>query len=136
MLVKRVQSGIWTIYAVAEERNNCVHCQLLEFLIGLEADRQGSAQKLIALLDHVSNAGPQDLSDDVSHYIDQVERIFQFRKGAIRAAWFYDDNKVIVCTHGFLKRTNKTPKSEVRAAIAAKQRYLAAKKSGTLQVVD
>lgn len=136
MLVKRVQSSVWTIYAVAEERDRCVHCQLLDFLVELEADKRGSAQKLIALLDHVSNAGPQDLSDDVSHYIHQAERIFQFRKGDIRAAWFYDENRIIVCTHGFLKNSRRTPKPEIRAAIAAKHAYFTAKESGTLQIVD
>ncbi|MFL6293874.1 MAG: type II toxin-antitoxin system RelE/ParE family toxin [Thermoanaerobaculia bacterium] len=48
--------------------------------------------------------------------------------------WFYDQGRLVVCSHGFLKRTRKTPPGEVERAQAAFDAYQRAKKAGTLKV--
>ena len=50
----------------------------------------------------------------------------RFDKQQIRLLAFWDPNKnsLIICTHGFVKKTQKTPKLEIEKAIAIRNRYL------------
>lgn len=84
-----------------------------------------------------ASKGRERFNDDLCHYVDKEEKIFQFVKGDLRILWFYADvRKVIICTHGFVKDSNKTPKSETRRAIAEKDRYLRASRAGTIEFDD
>jgi len=65
------------------------------------------------------------------------EGIFEFRERdqekfyRIFAFWNNDSvtKTLILCTHGFDKKTNKTPKTEIERAIKIKQEYLKNKKN-------
>ncbi len=48
------------------------------------------------------------------------------RQTQIRLLAFWDNNKksFIVCTHGFVKKTNKTPRSEIKKAEEIRKKYL------------
>jgi phage-related protein len=56
--------------------------------------------------------------------------IWEFRtrydKQQIRLLAFWDPNlkSLIVCTHGFIKKTQKTPKSEIKKALEFRKKYL------------
>lgn len=54
--------------------------------------------------------------------------IFEFKAGnGSRVLWFYDKNSVIICSHGFQRPSNSTNKAygpEIKAAKAARKRYL------------
>ena len=49
-----------------------------------------------------------------------------FDKHQIRLLGFWDPTQkaVIICTHGFVKKTQKTPKSEIDKAINYRKQYL------------
>jgi phage-related protein len=51
-----------------------------------------------------------------------IDGIFEFRANSIRIFWFYDGNNII-CTHGIIKKTDKTPKKEIEYANSVKARY-------------
>lgn len=59
-----------------------------------------------------------------------TEEIWEFRtrydKQQIRLLAFWDPNKkaLIVCTHGFVKKTQKTPRSQIVKAMAFRKKYL------------
>ncbi|MCB9328826.1 MAG: type II toxin-antitoxin system RelE/ParE family toxin [Lewinellaceae bacterium] len=59
-----------------------------------------------------------------------TEEIWEFRtrydKQQIRLLAFWDPNlkSLIVCTHGFIKKTQKTPKSELKKALEFRKKYL------------
>jgi len=59
-----------------------------------------------------------------------TEEIWEFRtrydKQQIRLLAFWDPNlkSLIICTHGFVKKTQKTPKSEINKALEFKRMYL------------
>ena len=59
-----------------------------------------------------------------------TEEIWEFRtrydKQQIRLLAFWDPNlkSLIVCTHGFKKKTQKTPKSEINKALEFIKKYL------------
>jgi len=59
-----------------------------------------------------------------------TEEIWEFRtrydKQQIRLLAFWDPKlkSLIVCTHGFMKKAQKTPKSEIKKAMEIRRRYL------------
>lgn len=59
-----------------------------------------------------------------------TEEIWEFRtrydKQQIRLLAFWDPNlkSLIVCTHGFITKTQKTPKSEINKALEFRKKYL------------
>ena len=59
-----------------------------------------------------------------------TEEIWEFRtrydKQQIRLLAFWDPNlkSLIICTHGFVKKTQKTPKSEINKALEFERMYL------------
>lgn len=48
----------------------------------------------------------------------------QFGSNAYRIFCFFADNSVVVLTHGFIKKSQKTPKSEIDRAEAYRRDYL------------
>lgn len=86
-------------------------------------------RRLEAIADH----GPQYLPE-ISHQIEPD--IWQTEQGRLRVLWFYDRGRVIVCTHGFVKKTQKTPESERALARQVLWEYRSAKAGGTIQILE
>lgn len=42
--------------------------------------------------------------------------LWQLAHGRLRILWFYGDDRAIVLTHGFVKRSRKTPAAEIARA--------------------
>ena len=59
-----------------------------------------------------------------------TEEIWEFRTRyeaqQIRLLAFWDPNikSLIICTHGFVKKTQKTPSSEIKKAMEFRKKYL------------
>jgi phage-related protein len=88
---------------------------------------------MLRLLSFVAEQGPPH-NVEVSHKI--VGDIWELIAGRLRVLWFYDQGRVIVCSHGFIKRTRKIPTGEMDKAQAAFEAYQSAKRSGLLKVED
>ena len=54
--------------------------------------------------------------------------LFRSKGPKVRVLFFYDKGNVIVCTHGFLKDTQKTNPVEIDKAILIRKYYFEAKK--------
>lgn len=50
--------------------------------------------------------------------------------------WFHDRGRIIVCTHGFVKKGQKTPVKELTRAEAAARDYAEAPRRGRVVVKD
>lgn len=131
MRVRRLLRGqSFTIYAACDARG---HCELVEFLDGLGANLQGDGDHMLELLERVAVNGPPR-NQDVCHQIQGD--IYEFIKRRLRVLWFYDEGRVILCTHGFMKNTRKTPKVEIAKAERIKERYFSAKARNDLEVEE
>lgn len=108
-------------------------CLLLDFLAGLDAQFAGDGRAMLRLFAFTAEQGPPH-NVEVSHKI--AGEIWEFIAGRLRVLWFYDEGRLVVCTHGFVKRTRKTPAGEIERAQAACEVYQAAKKAGRLKVED
>ena len=68
--------------------------------------------------------------NDTKVFKKLTEHIWEFRtrfdKQQIRLLAFWDLNlkSMIICTHGFVKKTQKTPKSEINKALEFRRKYL------------
>jgi phage-related protein len=89
--------------------------------------------RLLSRLTAIAETGPPR-NVEICHQVD--DEIWQVEQGRIRILWFYDEGKIIVLSHGFLKSTPKTPESEKRTAREALKRYKAAKQARTLTVLE
>lgn len=123
MYLKKVTSGIWKIYAVTSGRGNC---ELLQFLSGLDSAYEENVNALLALFDDISGKpeGPQGLASKKCHTITSDNKIWQVSVGRLRVAWFYDGDKIMICTHGFFKDSQETKKSDKRRAQNLRNEYL------------
>jgi hypothetical protein len=111
MRLERIRAATWTVLAVCTDRGDC---PLLAFLGGLSGDLARDGRRLLRLLDRVAADGPPR-NVGVSHQL--AEGIWEFVRGSLRALWFYDEGRTVIITHGFAKRTRKTPAAEIERAV-------------------
>lgn len=131
MYVRRLPfHGQYTILAVCDSRGNPV---LLEFFNELGPNLQKDMDAMLQLLEMCAVSGPPR-NTEISHKIRG--EIWEFIKGRLRILWFYDQGRVIVCTHGFVKRTKKTPKQEISRAERIRRDYLAAKDNNMMTIQE
>lgn len=110
---------------------------VLTFLQTQPANRSSSAKGFRALFRRYAELGRQGLTEEQFHLANQEESIWEFRKGALRVFCFMDHNEhLTVLTHGAVKKTPKVTSADLRAAVAEKKRYSAAKKSGQIEFVE
>ena len=129
MKLLSVRSGFWDVPAVCSDRGDC---PLLDFLAELGGgDLAKDGRRMLKLLDRVSAQGPPR-NTEISHQLDRG--IWEFIQGRLRVLWFYDEGKLVVCSHGFVKKQQKTPAAEIERAIEQRRRYLEAKKQDRLSI--
>ena len=121
----------WRILAIFDNRQEC---QVDDFLSTLAPNLQKDANRIRALFKLVTEQGPRGLDVEVSHNI--APEIFEFVRGRIRVVWFYDADKVIICSKGFIKKGQKTPKQEIEAAQQVKSNYFAEKARGRTTILE
>jgi phage-related protein len=130
MKLRRVRRARWDVLAICGRRGEC---PLLEFLAGLEAQLESDGRTMLRLLSFTAEQGPPH-NVELSHKI--AGEIWELVAGRLRVLWFYDEGRLVVCSHGFVKRTQKTPPGEIDRAQAAYAAYQVAKKAGALEVAD
>lgn len=128
MRLEVVRSGCWQVLAVCTERGQC---PLLEFLGGLEGSLAGDGRRMLALLARVADQGPPR-NAEASHQVGGG--LWELIQGRLRVLWFYDVGRVVVCSHGFIKRTQKTPARELDLARASRARYLRARERRLIEI--
>jgi hypothetical protein len=62
---------------------------------------------------------------------------FEFKTGGgVRVLWFYDANRLIICTHGFPKGQEKRLAREVKHALEWKKKYEAARNARRIRFIE
>lgn len=51
----------------------------------------------------------------------------------VRVLYFFDKNRLIIVTNGFVKKKQKTPRSEIELAKNRRREYYARKEAGTYE---
>lgn len=106
------------------------------FFDDLAAGFHANVEGLIAMMEAHSQYGAEHFNTNQAHYVDQKEQIYEYIKGRLRLFWFEDDNKVVICTHGIVKKSQKTPRREIDRAIRVKLAYKQAKSQDCLILIE
>lgn len=78
--------------------------------------------------------GPRALNAAQAHQVDASQKIYELIAGGVRVLYFQGESgQVVICTHMFLKKTQKTPPKEVARAVRAKKDYQQAAKAGQVE---
>lgn len=131
MRVRRLPGdGRYEVLAVCDDGGTP---ELLKLLDGLGANLGNDGDRLIALLERVVKEGPPR-NTNISHKLNG--EIWEFIQGRLRVCWFYDAGGIVVCTHGFIKKSQKTPEREIKRAERYRQAYFKAKAEGRLYIEE
>lgn len=134
--VVEIEKDRYCVTAAASDRKGKVECSLTDFLNQCVDSKQyrGSAVGLYKLIEMFSMSGHDALTTDQSHFVDQDNKIYQLKKGDLRVLYFYaNDKSIVICSHGFLKTTQRADKKEVKKAIRLRDEYMS---SGELEFVE
>lgn len=122
------------VYAVCGNQGKA---PLLDFLVNLSANLKASRDRMLRLLERCAEEGPPE-NRIHKHYLG--EGIFELRSGRLRVLFFTDTNngtnKLIICSHGLIKKGRKIPKRDIKIAQRARSRYLDAKREQRLQIQE
>lgn len=97
-------------------------CQLLEFLKQLQRDLPAEYEKIMRLIQWTADHGPPSNEEKCKNLEDKIWELKT--GGGVRVFWFYHRDKIIICTHAFLKKQQKTPPKEIKKAKKIRERYL------------
>ncbi len=124
MILLPIRKDFWAFYALGNADGSC---PLLEEFGTLPQSHQASVRRLLAIIDNAASSldGPRLLPKDICHRVNDKHAINEFIAGRLRLLWFYSPaaRKVVVCTTVFMKKSQKTPKKYIAAAITAKETY-------------
>lgn len=130
MKLLKIHERQYTIHAVCDDHGKAA---LLDFLEGLGANLHSNRDGMLHLLERCSETGPPQNSE-LKHHLG--DGIFELRKGQLRVLYFTDKGKVIICSHGLIKKSQKTPKRDIEAAKRARLRYQEARNAKQLQLLE
>lgn len=105
-------------------------CQLVDFLEQLKEEANSDFSRLLYLIIRTANNGPP-YNEKQCRALQgkKATDLFEFKApNGARIIWFYDANKIIVCSHGFTKKKDRTDPEEIDRAQTIKTLYLEEKK--------
>jgi len=131
MKLRYVQRGIWTVLAICDDRGGCL---VQEFIDHLETTSRSDFDQVMAQLRWTAVNGPPR-NDKKSRPL--ADKIFELKtRGGIRIPYFYDQDRLVICTEAL----RKPKKTELRAVItrapAARERYFEAKRRGAVEMIQ
>lgn len=117
----------FTIINKGRQHNICSvtqgsRCHVLEFIEGLE---QKDQKKVFVLLRRVADHGLPH-NEEKYHKLKGVD-ICEFKSFQVRLLFFRDGARIIL-THGFIKKGDSTPKSEIERAVNIQKQYFKVRK--------
>ncbi|MCH3951179.1 MAG: type II toxin-antitoxin system RelE/ParE family toxin [Acidaminococcus sp.] len=97
-------------------------CPVLDFFRTLDEDTRVKISSFITLLQHNGNSLREPYSKPLKNGIFEL----RVRKGSnsFRVLYFFYVEHRIIMTNGFIKKQNKTPKSEIEKAIKYRNDFL------------
>lgn len=128
------KAKFWVGAVTLEKGDGSLSCSLFEDLSEIEASYEASRDRLMSYFKQVAILGPRALNAAQCHQVDANNKIYEFISGQLRVLFFQGtQGNMVICSHMFLKKTQKTPPKELRKAIKAKGQYLQAEKIGRVE---
>lgn len=123
-------------YTIAAAMNGD-ECETETFLGDIPAKYQASGNGLIHLIERIAHHGLDGLPTKLCHLVDQDHKIYELIKGDLRLLFFKGHCDILIITsHGFLKKSQKTPDNEKSKAILCKKQYQQAHQAKRIELMD
>lgn len=131
MKILSIQQAKFHVGAVVQQKGDgTLTCDLLDDFNDIEATYEASRNRILEYFKQVAAGGPQALNTAQCHQVDANNKIYEFISGKLRVLFFQSaKGSLVICTHMFLKKTQKTPPKDVNKAIRAKKEYEQAEKA-------
>ncbi|MFP4166428.1 MAG: type II toxin-antitoxin system RelE/ParE family toxin [Opitutales bacterium] len=107
-------------------------CATLKFCQEIKDKHPGELTKLTRLWNDIARNGPPS-NDQKFKDLPGTNGLYEIKTTKLRVICFWDDGSLIICTHGFVKKSQKTPKNEITRAEKARNQYFHEKEKGTLE---
>ena len=91
----------------------------------LENLNESDLTSLLALIKRAGDVGPPK---NIQKFRLLRNGIYELKSKQVRIPCFFDKGRIILCTHGFIKKGNKTPKREIDKAEKLMKEYMEGKK--------
>jgi len=135
VLTKQIREGAhyaYRILAVGKRTaEGKLECPVLDFFHEIARSRSDLTSRLTALLDYTAFHGPPRNPQKFKHLAGS-EGIFEFKVFQVRLLCFWDTDRLIICTNGTIKKTNKSDPDVIRIAEEWRRAYVNAKNKGQL----
>jgi len=129
-LIRKGKGAI--IRAMADTHDGRERCKTLEFVNEMGRKLPNELSKLARLWSDTAESGPP-INKEKFKKLDGSDDIWEFKTSKLRVLCFRDEGSFIICTHGFVKKSQSTPKKEIKLAEKEKKKYLRAKTEGKLK---
>ncbi len=96
-----------------------------EFLLSLDYDMRAKMIRTLELLQKNGPALREPYSKELAEGIFELRA--KFGTNISRLLYFYDEDRLVLLTNGFVKKTQKTPKQEINMAKTYRADYYARK---------
>ena len=111
-----LRQSSWTLFVLIRD-GRCAAIEYFETLTAVEC------RKLISFIERTAELGPLGYREDRNRKLS--EHIFELKPTSqVRLAYFFDGPKRLVITHGFTKKSGKTPPAEIARAQTLRAEYL------------
>lgn len=115
---------------VPKQASTDTHCPTIKFFSEINKSNKTELAKLLALLKRTAEHGPPQIETKFKHLRDEI---YEFKThGGLRLLAFFDENFLVICTHGFHKKQQKTPPEQITRALTLRAVYMEAKISKEL----
>ena len=118
------------IYALGTENN----CPFEDFVDEANAVLPNEWPKLLRLIEHTKDNGPIH-NERQSKKLKGYEFNEFITKGGLRLFYFFDSGRLLICTTGFIKQGDGTPRRELTKADEWRKRYFEAKQKNQIKIV-
>lgn len=129
ILSEITRGDAFTIYAVKSDTATPCH----DFLNTAFDENPNEHAKLMARLAHAAEHGPPRNKEQCRQLHGETG-LYEFKTHKFRLFWFYDENRLIICSNGMAKSTAKEQKQAIATAARWKKDYQAAKMAGTVSI--
>lgn len=110
-----VEGSSFTIYGIVSGDS------VKEFLEELRVD---DADEYARIDRRITQMAEQGSSRRLNEFNDLGNGLYEMKtKGGTRIVFFYDEGRLVICTHGFAKKSQRTPKRHLEVARDRKRDY-------------
>lgn len=119
--IYNIKSGVERLFDVIFYSDKDGDKPVREFIKSLDVKLQAKVVSDLHRLEMLGNDAREPLSKYVGNHIFELRTILG--GNIVRILYFFDANEIIVATNGFVKKQQKTPRSEILLAMQRRAEY-------------